>query len=136
MGKGSNVQKAQAARERNQKNQGKTEEERRASAAKAKADSAAFMCQLCRQTFMVNAKPPVLYLHVTSKHDPGTDPLACFPDALRDFDPEDPEGTKKAQEDAKKAAEAAARRRSSKKANADLDDLLNAGLGGMRSSKR
>lgn len=56
MGKGSNVQKAQAARERNQKKMGKTEEERKAASAKAAKDATAFMCQLCRQTFMVNAR--------------------------------------------------------------------------------
>ena len=56
MGKGSNVQKAQAARERNQKKMGKSEEERKAASAKAAADANAFMCQLCRQTFMVNAR--------------------------------------------------------------------------------
>ena len=43
MGKGSNVQKAQAARERNQKKQGKTDEERRAASDKVKKDSAAYM---------------------------------------------------------------------------------------------
>ncbi len=56
MGKGSNVQKAQAARERNQKKMGKSAEERKAASAKAAADASAFMCQLCRQTFMVNAR--------------------------------------------------------------------------------
>jgi len=93
MGKGSNVQKAQAARERNQKKQGKSEEERKAAKAKADADASAFMCKLCKQTFMVNAKPPVLYLHVTSKHPAGTDPVSCF-DSLKDFDPDDPKGLK------------------------------------------
>ena len=89
MGKGSNVQKAQAARERNQKKMGKTDEERKAAKAKADADAAAFCCMLCKQTFMVNAKPPVLYLHVTSKHPAGTDPVACFA-SLKGFDPNDP----------------------------------------------
>ena len=93
MGKGSNVQKAQAARERNQKKQGKSDEERKAAKAKADADAAAFCCMLCKQTFMVNAKPPVLYLHVTSKHPAGTDPVSCFA-SLKDFDPNDPKGLK------------------------------------------
>mmetsp|Transcript_1252 Transcript_1252/g.804 ORF Transcript_1252/g.804 Transcript_1252/m.804 type:complete len:81 (+) Transcript_1252:45-287(+) len=78
MGKGSNVQKAQAARERNQKKQGKSEEERKAASAKAAKDANAFMCQICRQTFMVNARPPLLYQHVISKHEPGTDPKTCL----------------------------------------------------------
>jgi len=130
MGKGSNVQKAQAARERNQKKQGKSDEERRAASAKAKADSTAFMCLLCRQTFMVNAKPPVLYLHVTSKHEPGTDPATCFP-ALKDFDPNDPKGEKKAEK--AKAAEKA--KKTKKKNDAGLDDLLNAGLAGSKKKK-
>jgi hypothetical protein len=56
MGKGSNVQKAQAARERNQKKMGKTDEERKAASAKAAKDASAYICLLCKQTFMVNAK--------------------------------------------------------------------------------
>ena len=61
MGKGSNVQKAQAARERNAKKQGKSEEERKAASAKAAKDATAFMCQLCRQTFMVNARVSISF---------------------------------------------------------------------------
>lgn len=96
MGKGSNVQKAQAARERNQKKLGKSDEERKAAAAKVKMDQAAFMCKICRQTFMVNAKPSLLYLHVTAKHpEKKDDPTASF-DALAGFDPEDPDGLKAA----------------------------------------
>lgn len=56
MGKGSTVQKATAARERNQKKVGKTDEERREASKKADKDKTAFMCTLCKQTFMVNAK--------------------------------------------------------------------------------
>ena len=122
MGKGSNVQKAQAARERNQKKEGKSAEERKAAKAKADKDAAAYCCMLCKQTFMVNAKPPVLYLHVTSKHEPGTDPAACFA-SLKDFDPNDPKGEKKAA-----AAAAAAKPKKSKKKEENLDDLLSAGL--------
>lgn len=44
MGKGSNVQKATAARERNQKKVGKTDEERREASKKADKDKTAFMC--------------------------------------------------------------------------------------------
>jgi len=124
MGKGSNVQKAQAARERNQKKMGKSDEERKAAAAKAKADSSAFMCLICRQTFMVNAKPPTLYLHVTSKHEPGTDPASCFP-SLKDYDPDDPKGLKKAENASSGGVKPT---KAAKKKDADLDSLLDAGL--------
>lgn len=124
MGKGSNVQKAQAARERNQKKMGKSPEERAAAAEKAKKDASAFICLLCKQTFMVNARPPVLYLHVTSKHDAGTDPASCFPQ-LAGFDPNDPKGEKAAA--AKKEASAATVKKSKKKKEDSLD-LLEIGL--------
>mmetsp|Transcript_4651 Transcript_4651/g.6883 ORF Transcript_4651/g.6883 Transcript_4651/m.6883 type:complete len:131 (+) Transcript_4651:143-535(+) len=129
MGKGSNVQKAQAARERNQKKQGKSDEERKAASAKAVKDASAFICKLCRQTFMVNARPPVLYLHVTSKHPAGTDPAACF-DMLKDFDPNDPKGLKK------EAAAKAAAKPKKKKQNDNFDDLLSAGLSSGKSKKK
>ncbi len=132
MGKGSNVQKAQAARERNQKKMGKTDEERKAASAKAAKDATAFMCKLCRQTFMVNAKPPVLYLHVTSKHEPGTDPVSCF-DSLAGFDPSDPKGIKA-------AAASKIKKKATKKGagagGADLDSLLDAGLSGGKKTKK
>jgi hypothetical protein len=73
MGKGSNVQKATAARERNAKKMGKSDDERKAAAAKAAKDAAAKKCLLCLQTFMVNARPPALHLHVTAKHPEVTD---------------------------------------------------------------
>lgn len=134
MGKGSNVQKAQAARERNQKKMGKTDEERKAAAAKAKADSTAFMCLLCRQTFMVNARPPTLYLHVTSKHEPGTDPAACFP-SLKDYDPNDPKGLKKGASGSSSGAVKS--KKASKKKEEDLDSLLDVGLTlGKKKSKK
>mmetsp|Transcript_48628 Transcript_48628/g.72173 ORF Transcript_48628/g.72173 Transcript_48628/m.72173 type:complete len:137 (-) Transcript_48628:353-763(-) len=133
MGKGSNVQKAQAARERNQKKMGKTDEERREASAKARKDAAAFMCNLCRQTFMVNARPPVLYLHVTSKHEPGTNPAHCFP-VLADYDPDDPKGEKKAARE--KEAAAKKKKASKKKASDDLGDLLSAGLNMGKSKKK
>jgi hypothetical protein len=123
MGKGSNVQKAQQARERNQKKLGKSDEERKASAAKAKLDASAYMCKICRQTFMVNAKPSLLYLHVTAKHD-GSAPDACF-DSLIGFDPNDPDGEKAAS--AAKAGGAAKPKKAVKKSD-DLDALLSAGL--------
>lgn len=123
MGKGSNVQKAQQARERNQKKQGKSDEERKAASAKAKADASAFMCALCRQTFMVSAKPPVLFQHVVAKHPGDIDPASCFPQ-LKDYDPNDPKGEKKAA--AEKAA--AKTKKDTKKGDANFDLLLDAGL--------
>lgn len=89
MGKGSNVQKAQAARERNQKKMGKSAEERKEAAAKATADSQAFMCLICRQTFMINSKKSLLYTHATSRHS-DKDPASCFT-ALAGYDPNAPE---------------------------------------------
>ncbi|KAL7511518.1 hypothetical protein ACHAXN_008476 [Cyclotella atomus] len=125
MGKGSNVQKAQQARERNQKKLGKSDEERKASLQKAKLDASAYMCKICRQTFMVNAKASLLYLHVTSKHD-GTAPDACF-DSLVGFDPNDPDGEKSTA--AAKAAGPPKPKKVAKKKDDDLDALLSAGLG-------
>lgn len=125
MGKGSNVQKANAARERNQKKLGKTDEERRAASDKAKKDANAYMCKICRQTFMVNAKKQLLHLHVTSKHD-GTDMTACF-DALVGYDPNDPEGTK--------AAAAAPVKVAPKKVKKD-DDLLGLLDAGLKKGKK
>ena len=73
----------------------------------------------------IQTKPPVLYLHVTSKHEAGTLPEACFP-SLKDFDPDDPKGEKKAAAEKQKAA--AAKKKKKKDAAADLDSLLDAGL--------
>ena len=82
---------------------------------------------------MINAKLPVLYLHVTSRHEPGTDPVACFP-CLAGFDPNDPKGEKKAAAEAQKKA---AKKKSSKKSNnADLDSLLDAGLAKTKTKKK
>jgi len=125
MGKGSNVQKAQQARERNQKDKGKSPEERAAALAKAKKDAEAFACKLCKQTFMVNARPPVLYQHVTAKHPAVTDPASCF-DMLKDFDPNDPKGEKKVGDDATKAV--AVKKVAKKTTEDDLSALLDAGL--------
>mmetsp|Transcript_441 Transcript_441/g.616 ORF Transcript_441/g.616 Transcript_441/m.616 type:complete len:133 (+) Transcript_441:234-632(+) len=125
MGKGSNVQKAAAARERNQKKLGKSEEERKAASAKAAKDAAAFVCLLCRQTFMVNSRPPLLYQHVVAKHG-GADPVTCFTQ-LAGFDPNDPKGEKAAAADAAKKA-TATKKKKAKAVGADLDDLLSAGL--------
>lgn len=126
MGKGSNVQKAQAARERNQKKLGKSPEERKEAAAKAAADAQAFMCTICRQTFMVNVKKELLAAHATSKH-PTSTPQQCFT-ALVGWDPNAPEPA---------AAAAAVKPKKKKKEETSLDSLLDAGLslGGKKKKK-
>jgi hypothetical protein len=150
MGKGSNVQKKQQAQLRNQKDKGKTDEERKAAAIKTKQDAAAFICELCKQTFMVNARKsldfefhvalenislllpsvllagaPLLYQHVVAKHPVGTSPSACFPVQLKDFDPSDPKGEKKLKEE---PVAAIIKPKKAVKKDPGLDDLLNAGL--------
>ena len=44
---------------------------------KIQADSAAFQCQVCRQTFMVTAKRQALLEHAENKH-PKVAPGDCF----------------------------------------------------------
>jgi Zinc-binding len=117
---GGNGQKSAAARERNQKKVGKTDEERKAASQKAAKDAAGFVCGLCKMTFMINVKPHTLHLHVTSKHPAGTAPESCFP-TLKGFDPNAPEV-------AAAPAPAAAAPKPKKKVEPGLDDLLNAGL--------
>lgn len=124
MGKGSNVQKANQARERNAKKLGKSDEERKAAREKSQADSTAYMCQVCRQTFMSNSRPALMYQHVIAKHPAGTDPASCFPEQLKDFDPNDPDGKKKV---ATPAGGPPKPKKTKKKVD-DLDDLLSAGL--------
>jgi hypothetical protein len=58
-------------------------------------------------------------LHVTAKHDAGTDPLSCFPQ-LAGYDPNAPEPTA--------APAAPVVKKVVKKVDADLDSLLDAGL--------
>lgn len=128
MGKGSNVQKANAARERNQKKMGKSDEERRAASAKAAKDGAAFVCKICRQTFMCNAKPSLLYLHVTAKHPDKADaPWDCF-DELVGFDKNDPDGLKKEAADKAAKAKGPTKPKKKKGGDDDLSSLLDAGL--------
>ena len=62
-----------------------------------------------------------LMLHVTAKHEPGTDPASCFPQ-LAGFDPNAPEPAVAA------AAPAPVVKKVVKKVDADLDSLLDAGL--------
>ncbi|GMI42808.1 hypothetical protein TrCOL_g4903 [Triparma columacea] len=119
MGKGSNVQKAQAARERNQKKMGKSDEERKAAAQKAAKDSQAFMCTVCRQTFMVNVKLSLLHGHAVTKH-PDKTPATCFT-ALVGYDPNAPAA-------AAAAPAAVVKPKKKKKETEDLSSLLDAGL--------
>lgn len=73
---------------------------------------------------MVNAKASLLYLHITAKHDDKKDdPTACF-DSLAGFDPEDPDGEKKA---ASTVAGPVKPKKVVKKVD-DLSLLLDAGL--------
>lgn len=123
---GGNAQKSAAARERNQKKMGKTDEERKAASAKAAVDAAAFICKICKTAFMINVKPPTLHLHVTAKHPTCTDPTECF-DCLAGYDPNDPKGLKAAAA-APPAAAAGPIKPKKKKVDAGLDDLLSAGL--------
>jgi hypothetical protein len=119
---GGNAQKSATARLKNMKDKEKTPEERKAATAKTLKDATAFVCNICRTTFMVNVKPPTLHLHVTAKH-PGTPPVECFA-SLIDFDPEDPKGLKKAA--AAKTTTVNTAKKSKKPA--DSFDLLSAGL--------
>jgi|Transcript_16928 hypothetical protein len=126
---GGNAQKSAAARLKNMKDAGKTDEERKAATAKAAKDSCAFVCKICRQTFMINAKPPQLYLHVTTKHPTeAATPVICF-DTLVDFDPEDPKGEKAAAAEAEKKKKAAEKKKKKAAGGGDsLLGLLDAGL--------
>ena len=90
------------------------------------------MCEICRQTFLVSAKPPLLYQHVVAKHD-GVDPKACFPVLLKDFDPKDPKGEKKPATSASGGSNKP--KKSAKKKDSHLDDLLNAGLSATKKKK-
>ncbi len=74
MGKGSNVQKAAQEWERSEE-KSKTPKERAAMLGKAKKDLEAFIYKVCKQAFMANAHPPVLYQHEVAKHPPGADPV-------------------------------------------------------------
>lgn len=84
---------------------------------------------------MSNARAPLLWQHVQAKHPPGTAPTACFPTQLKDFDPEDPKGEKKAAAEKEKAAKAKAKAKKAKN-DGDLDDLLNAGLSAGKKGKK
>jgi len=94
------------------------------------------MCELCRQTFMVNSKAPLLWQHVQAKHPPGTEPTACFPVQLKDFDPNDPTGEKKAKELAAAGGAGPPKPKKVVKKDAGLDALLDAGLAGTKKGKK
>ncbi|KAH8051770.1 hypothetical protein JL722_10604 [Aureococcus anophagefferens] len=88
---GGNAQKSAAARLKNLKDKGPTDEERAASKAKSEKDKAGYKCSICLQTFMISTKPSGLFLHVKSKHDKEiATPEKCFP-ALKGFDPANPD---------------------------------------------
>jgi hypothetical protein len=131
---GGNAQKSAAAREKNMKDAGKTDAQRKEASDKAKKDAHAFVCKLCKQTFMVNATPEILFQHVTTKHakEATSEPTICF-DKLADFDPLDPTGEKAAKE-ARKIATAAAEKKQAaadkkkKAADGDMFSQLDAGL--------
>jgi hypothetical protein len=71
---------------------------------------------------MANAREPLLYQHVISKHPADTPLTDCF-DQLKDYDPEDPKGLKKI------SAAGGPVLPKPKKQNVDLDLLLDAGIG-------
>jgi len=82
---------------------------------------------------MVNARPPLLYQHVVAKHPPGTDPKECFPEKLKDFDPNDPKGEKKASSGGDSGPPKP--KKAAKKKDANLDALLDAGLSASKKKK-
>lgn len=127
MGKGSNVAKAQAARERNAKDATKTPEERAAAKKKADADKQANKCLVCLQTFMINAKNELLFEHITARHDKMVrEPEKCFP-KLKGYDPTKPAI-------AVPVAKTIVKKPAARK-NDEVNDLLAAGLAGARKKK-
>ena len=126
MGKGSNVAKATAARERNLKDKGKSPEERAAAKKKSDADKTAFQCMICKQTFLVSSTDGVLFNHVVAKHDKfEKEPENCFP-KLKGFDPKAPLPVAAAEPLKKKVVA---------KKEDGLGDLLAAGLAGTKKKK-
>lgn len=119
--------KANAARERNLKEKGKSPEERAAAKAKADADKSGIKCAVCLQTFMTIAKDELLYNHVQARHEK-LEPEKCFP-RLKGYDPSKPPAPAPAPVVAKKKAPP-------KKKENDVADLLSAGLAGAKSKKR
>lgn len=83
-----------------------------------------FVCFLENTVSSFPPGPPLLYQHVIAKHPAGTDLVSCF-DQLAGFDPNDPKGEKTTTTE----TAAAKPKKTVKKADADLDALLDAGLG-------
>jgi hypothetical protein len=73
---------------------------------------------------MVNAKPPLLMLHVTSKHPDVSDPSTCFP-SLKGYDEE---GKEKGGASALLSGGGAVKPKKTKKKDENLDSLLDVGL--------
>lgn len=84
---------------------------------------------------MSNARAPLLYQHVQAKHPPGTDPSACFPEQLKDFDPNDPKGERKAASGGGSGG-APKPKKAAKKKDDNLDALLDAGLSAGKKKKK
>ncbi len=120
---GGNGQKSAAARQKNLEKMGnfKSEEERKAAAAKAAKDAVHYKCKICMQTFMINATPPLLYQHFVAKHPSLTDPGQCFP-SLVGYDPKAPVAA------APVATGPPKPKKKDRQASLDLDSLLNMGL--------
>jgi len=97
-------------------------------AKKAARDKEGFKCKICMTTFMINVKPPTLYLHMTSKHPGTTDCGLCF-DSMKGYDPNAPT-------ESTKAAAPVAAKKKTKKQEESLDDLLSAGLSLGKSKKK
>mmetsp|Transcript_22178 Transcript_22178/g.68391 ORF Transcript_22178/g.68391 Transcript_22178/m.68391 type:complete len:136 (+) Transcript_22178:216-623(+) len=126
---GGNAQKSAAARLKNMKEAGPSKEQLAAAKAKADKDKAAFKCLICLQTFTISTKPAGLFLHVKSKHDKEEKtPEKCFP-CLKGFDPDAKAAPAAGGGGGIKVAQGAAKKKVSKKKDADdLSALLADGL--------
>lgn len=110
--------KANAAREKNLKDKGKTAEERAEAKKKADADKQGIKCVICMQTFMINSTDGILFQHVLARHDKyDKEPGKCFA-RLKDYDPNKPAPV----------AKPAVKKAPKKKNVDDLSALLAAGL--------
>mmetsp|Transcript_16290 Transcript_16290/g.65827 ORF Transcript_16290/g.65827 Transcript_16290/m.65827 type:complete len:132 (+) Transcript_16290:128-523(+) len=131
MGKGSNVAKANAAREKNLKDKSKTPEERAAAKAKAEKDKAAHKCAVCLATFIISSTDAVLFKHIEAKHEKlVTEPEKCFP-KLKGFCPT----AAPAAGAAPAAAPVVKKKPAPAKKGDDVGDLLAAGLAGAKKKK-
>ena len=81
MGKGSNVQKKEAARARANKDKSKTPEERAEAAKRAKQDAEANACLICKQTFTLSqarGNPPKALVDDCNLRHAGVPISQCF----------------------------------------------------------